>query len=106
MRYCLLCLLLLSPTLPASEALDEYAKRFPAKWLERNGTIRLDTLCYNYPGDSYMYRLCRQQAANTFVDRCQRYEAALTRQPDSRHYRRLASKYCTAARQYAPDMAQ
>ncbi|ULG69638.1 hypothetical protein [Marinobacterium sediminicola] len=79
-----------------------YGKRFPAKWLERSGEILLDTICYNYPADSYMYRLCREEAVHTLNARCQRYEAVAQHSPDSNHYLELADKYCVAARLYRP----
>jgi hypothetical protein len=89
----------------SSEAEANYRKRFPAQWLEREGEIRLDTICYNYPDGSYMYRLCRQQAAQTLQGRCSRYQALLnTYSGDTgTHYRRLADKYCTASEQYQPE---
>jgi hypothetical protein len=90
----------------SSEAEANYRKRFPAQWLEREGAIRLDTICYNYPDSSYMYRLCRQQAAQTLKSRCSRYQALLnTYSGDTgAHYRRMADKYCTASEQYQPEV--
>ena len=93
-------LLLLSPLTAAAETGLGYAKRFPAKWLEQDGLIRLETVCYNYPASSYMYRLCRSEAATTLNARCQRYRTTLERLPDNAHYRKLTDKYCTAARNY------
>jgi len=86
----------------SSEADANYRKRFPAQWLERDGEIRLDTVCYNYPGNSYMYRLCREQAAQTLQSRCNRYSALLdTYSGDAQvHYARMAHKYCTASEHY------
>ncbi len=95
-------LLLALPLTCAAEPTPGYSKRFPAKWLERDGRIQLGTLCYNYPESSYMYHLCRQEAANTLQARCQRYQAVLQRDPDAIHYRELADKYCHAARNYHP----
>ena len=98
---------LLVSSIPAQasvDALENYRKRFPARWLENNGSIRLDTICYNYPESSYMYRLCREQAADTLSQRCDRYRAlAETASGDSRvYYQRLAQKYCTASQHYQP----
>lgn len=94
--------LLLLPALACAAPELNYAKRFPAQWLERDGQIRLDTVCYNYPQTSYMYRLCRQEAVNTFTNRCQRYRAVHQQHPDDDHYRALADKYCRAAADYRP----
>lgn len=99
-------LLGVSTSVPASsEAEANYRKRFPAQWLEREGEIRLGTVCYNYPDNSYMYRLCRQQAAQTLQSRCSRYSALLdTYSGDTRaHYARMAHKYCTASEHYRAD---
>lgn len=98
---------LLSAGLTASagaDSLENYRKRFPARWLEHEGVIHVDTVCYNYPESSYMYRLCREQAAETLSRRCDRYRAlAETSSEDTRpHYQRLADKYCTASEHYQP----
>lgn len=98
-------LLGISTTATASSASEEnYRKRFPAQWLERNGEIRLETVCYNYPGNSYMYRLCREQAAQTLQARCSRYRALTdTYTGDTQaHYLRMEHKYCTASEHYQP----
>ncbi len=102
--YRLVCCLvpLLLPLPGAAEPTPGYSKRFPAKWLEHDGRIHLGTVCYNYPENSYMYRMCRNEAANTLQTRCQRYQGVSQSTPDSVHYRELADKYCTAARLYRP----
>ena len=84
---------------------DNYSRRFPAQWLERNGEIQLDSLCYNYPSDSHMYRFCREQAVQTLQGRCTRYRALTNEHTgDTKiHYQRLAHKYCTAKERYTPD---
>jgi len=87
-----------------TDMVENYRKRFPARWLEQNGTIHVDTICYNYPESSYMYRLCREQAAHTLSHRCDRYRAlAEAATEDTRaHYQQLADKYCTASQDYQP----
>ncbi len=95
-------LLLALPLTCAAEPTPGYSKRFPAKWLEQDGTIQLNTVCYNYPENSYMYRMCRNEAVNTLQTRCQRYQAVAQRMPDNSHYLELADKYCTAAHLYSP----
>lgn len=93
-------LLALSPALSAD---TDYTKRFPPKWLEHNGQIRPETLCYNYPEKSHMYPLCRLQAIEYLQQRCLRYSSMLGKSDTSatrRHYNRLSSKYCTASEQY------
>lgn len=82
---------------------DEYAKRFPAQWLENNGHIRLDTICYNYPRQSHMYPLCRLQAVNRLDERCERYRTRLANTDDpalQEHFSGLSDKYCTASEDY------
>jgi len=88
----------------SAEASEGYRKRFPAQWLERQGEIRLDTICYNYPGNSYMYRLCRQQAAQTLQQRCSRYRALaeVNTGATRAHHQRMADKYCRASEHYQP----
>ncbi|GAA0696008.1 hypothetical protein GCM10009104_24900 [Marinobacterium maritimum] len=100
----LLCctLLLALPLTATAEPSPGYSKRFPAKWLETSGEIRLDTICYNYPESSYMYRMCRQEAGNTLRSRCQRYRAVQQADPNDAHYQELTEKYCRAARLYRP----
>jgi hypothetical protein len=98
-------LLSISTAATASTASEEsYRKRFPAQWLERQGEIRLDTICYNYPGNSYMYRLCRQQAAQTLQQRCSRYRALaeVNTGATRAHHQRMADKYCRASEHYQP----
>ena len=100
-------LLSISTAATASTASEEsYRKRFPAQWLERNGEIRLETICYNYPDSSYMYRLCREQAAHTLRARCSRYRALTdTYSGDTRsHYLHMVQKYCTASEQYQSEV--
>ncbi|MBA4503458.1 hypothetical protein [Marinobacterium marinum] len=99
----LCCTLLLAMSAGASTGSHlGYGKRFPARWLEHENQIRLDTVCYNYPESSYMYHFCRQEAGKTLATRCQRYRNAQQRQPDNSHYLKLTEKYCTAARLYQP----
>jgi len=98
-------LLVTSVTASATtNVVENYRKRFPARWLEHDNTIRVDTICFNYPESSYMYRLCREQAVQTLSHRCDRYRAlAEAATEDTRaHYQQLADKYCTASQDYQP----
>jgi hypothetical protein len=105
-RWICCTLLFALPLSGMAEPSPGYGKRFPAQWLERDGEINLASICYNYPQQSYMYRLCRQEAGKTLEIRCQRYQAVLQHNPDNDHYRKLAAKYCSAARDYGPIAAQ
>jgi len=99
-------LLLILPGLLLSlnaSAGSEYGKRFPARWLEHEGRIRLDTVCYNYPQQSYMYPLCRLQAVTRLEKRCTRYRTSLQQATEFQvreHFRVLTDKYCSASEEY------
>lgn len=104
----LTCLFALLPS-PLTVAETEYGKRFPAKWLEHAGRIRLDTICYNYPEQSYMYPLCRLQTVTRLEQRCTRYRSGMQQASELRvreHFRTLADKYCIAGEEYRRILVQ
>ncbi len=84
-------------------AAEDYAKRFPAQWLEDNGHIRIDTICYNYPRQSHMYSLCRLQALTRLEESCDRYQSLANESRDQalrQHFSSLTDKYCIASKKY------
>lgn len=88
---------------------EDYAKRFPAQWLEDDGHIRLDTICYNYPRQSHMYPLCRLQALTRLEDSCDRYQALTDESSDQamhQHFSNLTDKYCIASKNYRQLLSQ
>ena len=72
------------------------------QWKERDNRIIHDSVCFNHPHGSIVYRRCKANAKTHFQEKCAEYREKFKSLPYPKRleYRGLKDKFCYAARNY------